>query len=218
MKQVIIGILILLWGAMGITAQVDSTQFLFQNFENALIYYKDGRLFQVPLNYNLLTGFFLFKDKNDNDQLKSFAEPDMVELIKIGDRVFLPTERGATEIIQVDPPFHVQYKGKIRNEEKMGAYGMRSATSAIATYSSIQADGVSHRLQTEKEFLAGIYKLYRIVVNKKKKSFSSEKQFLKIYSKQKDILKQYIDENKIDFDSVGQVLQLYNYAETLPKK
>lgn len=216
MKQFIIGIFILLLGAPGITAQeVDSTQFLFRNFENALIYYKDGRIFQVPINYNLLTGYFLFKDKNDNDQLKSFAEPKMVELIKIGERVFLPTEKGATEIIQVDPPFHVQYRGKIRNEEKLGAYGVRSATSAIATYSSIETDGVSHRLQTEKEILAGVYQLYRIVVNKKKKSFSTEKQFLKIYPKRKDILKQYIDENKIDFHSVDQVLQLFNYAESL---
>lgn len=216
MKQFIIGIFILLLGAPGITAQeIDSTQFLFRNFENALIYYKDGRIFQVPLNYNLLTGYFLFKDKNDNDQLKSFAEPDMVKLIKIGDRVFLPTEKGATEIIQVDPPFHVQYRGKIRNEEKLGAYGIRSATSAIDTYSSVESGGVSHRLQTEKEVLAGVYKLYRVVVNKKKKSFSSEKQFLKIYPKQKEFLQQYIDENKIDFDSVDQVLRLFNYAESL---
>lgn len=215
MKRFIIGICILLMGAAGVTAQIDSTQFLFPKFENALIYYKDGRVFQVPLNYNLVTGYFLFIDKNDNDELKSFAEPDMIKIIKIGTRLFLPTEKGATEIIQVNPLFHVQYKGKVRNEEKLGAYGKRSATSAITTYSSLDSRGVTHQLQTEKEYLTGIYKVYRVEVNGKKKSFITEKQFLKIYPHSKETLKQYIDDKRIDFNSVDQVLQLFNYAETL---
>ena len=47
------------------------------------------------------------------------------------------------------------------------------------------------------------------------KQFSTEKQFLKIFSKHKEQLKQYIDGNKIDFETIGEVKKLCNYALSL---
>lgn len=215
MKKLILTLFISILSIINSIAQIDSTQFLFPSFQEALVTYKDGRQFRVAMNYNLVGGCFLFIDTYDNNEMKRIAEPEMVVNIKIANRIFLPTERGATEIIQTEPAFYVQYKGKIRNQEKLGAYGTRSATSAISTYSSIEANGISHKLETEKAYLMGIYKRYSISKNGKMKKFINEKQFLKIYPKQKKQLEQYIDKNQIDFNVVNQVLQLFNYAETL---
>ncbi len=58
------------------------------------------------------------------------------------------------------------------------------------------------------------YQFY-IEKNKRLKRFSTEKQFLKIFPKHKELLKQYIDGNKIDFETIGEVKKLCNYALSL---
>ena len=60
------------------------------------------------------------------------------------------------------------------------------------------------------------YQFY-IEKNKRLKRFSTEKQFLKLFPKQKELLKKYIDENKVDFNSIEQVVKLCNHAFGIEK-
>lgn len=197
------------------SASIDSTQFLFKNFENGVVYYKDGRQFDVQMNYSLLIKKFLFLDKYDNNRIKEFLEPEMVSTIKIGERLFLPSKGGATEVLQMQPPIFVQYKGSIEWEGKQAGYGGRTETSAIDSYSTYQSGGTIHKLETEKLVLNRINKIYRIERNGKQYRFITEKQFLKAFPEHKVVLKKYIKENKLNFNAVDDVLQLYNYAVTL---
>lgn len=158
-RLIIILLLITIAGANKLTAQIDSVQFLLRNFENGYVYFKDGRVFNVPLNYSLLVKKFLFQDIHDNNNLKEFSEPDMVATIKIGDRTFIPTKDGATEVLQTDPPIFVQYRGSLKWEGKRVGYGGRSETSAVDTYSSFQSGSTMHKLETEKLILNRIDKI-----------------------------------------------------------
>lgn len=99
-RFIIILLLAIISGSNKLAAQIDSAQFLLRNFENGYVYYKDGRTFNVPLNYSLLIKKFLFQDQHDNNNIKEFSEPEMVATIKIGERIFLPTKDGATEVLQ----------------------------------------------------------------------------------------------------------------------
>ena len=96
-RFIIILLLAIISGSNKLAAQIDSAQFLLRNFENGYVYYKDGRTFNVPLNYSLLIKKFLFQDQHDNNNIKEFSEPEMVATIKIGERIFLPTKDGAKE-------------------------------------------------------------------------------------------------------------------------
>lgn len=194
---------------------IDSTQFLLQHFENGHVYYKDGRVFNVPLNYSLLIKKFLFRDKYDKNNIKEFSEPDMVATIKIGERIFLPTKDGATEVLQKDPPIFVQYRGSLKWEGKQVGYGGRSETSAVDSYSSFQSGSTMHKLETEKLILTRIDKIFRIERKGKQYRFINEKQFLKAFPNHKNELKKYADDNKIDFNDIDNVLQIYNYASAL---
>lgn len=215
MKRILLFFLICIIHTTGLVAQIDSTQFLLKGFQDGYVFYKDGRQFNVPMNYSLLVKKFLFLDQNDNNNIKEFLEPEMVATIKIGDRIFLPTKDGATEVLQTDPPLFVQYKGSMRWEGKQVGYGGRSETSAVESYSSFQAGATVHKLETEKLILTSIFKIFRIERNGKQYRFSSEKQFLKAYPEHKEILKEYIKEQNLDFNSVNDVLILYNYATSL---
>ena len=143
-RFIIILLLAIISGSNKLAAQIDSAQFLLRNFENGYVYYKDGRTFNVPLNYSLLIKKFLFHLNiilpcKANNNIKEFSEPEMVATIKIGERIFLPTKDGATEVLQKDPPIFVQYRGALKWEGKQVGYGGRSETSAVDSYSSFQS-------------------------------------------------------------------------------
>lgn len=198
------------------SAQEGKSEYLFNDFQKNLIYYKDGRVFSVKVNYNLARNAFMFIDENDNNNIKLFAEPEMVRTLKIGDRIFQLDSKGlAQELLNQEPYLAVTYRGKSRPEGKQVGYGGRSETASVDSYSSIQSRGHSYKLETEKIILADVEKRYTIKKNKKHKQFLSSKQFLKLYPKeQQETIRAYIKSNKINFDEPQQVLQLVKYAET----
>ena len=72
MKRILLFCLICIVHTTGLVAQIDSTQFLLKGFQDGYVFYKDGRQFQVPMNYSLLIKKFLFLDPNDNNNIKEF--------------------------------------------------------------------------------------------------------------------------------------------------
>jgi hypothetical protein len=190
---------------------------LFEKYQDGMIYYKDGRQFSALLNYDVYERRFLFVDINDGNNIKEFAEPQMVSLIKVGERTFIHKPKDIKEVLQMQPSLFVEYKATLKDKGKNAGYGGRSTTAAISNYSGIQSDGTYHRFDLEDAYVVSenLKKTYYIEVGKKKKRFSTRNDFLKIYPKQQDALKNYIRDNNIDFDAVEQVIQLYNYAATL---
>lgn len=217
MKRALLSLLTCSCLVLSIYAQEELEQgLLLEKYQDGIIYYKDGRQYTALLNYDVQGRCFLFIDVNDHNNIKEFAEPHMISLIKIGNRTFLHDPGNIKEVLQIQPPILVEYKASIIDKGKNSGYGGRSATAAISSYSGIQAsDGTYHRFDVKTTYKVNINKTYFIEVNKKKKRFSREKDFIKIYPKQRDILKKYIKDNKIDFNSSEQVIQLYNYAVTL---
>lgn len=218
MRKLIYSLIICLMAVTGkSSAQEGKSEYLFNDFQKSLIYYKDGRVFSVKVNYNLARNAFMFIDENDNNNIKLFAEPDMVRTLKIDNRIFQLDSKGlAQEHLNQKPYLAVTYRGKSRPEGKQVGYGGRSETASVDSYSSIQSGGHSYNLETEKIILADVEKRYTIKKNKKQKQFQSSKQFLKLYPKeQEETIKAYIKSNKINFDEPQQVLQLVKYAEAL---
>lgn len=200
-----------------LSAQEGNSEYLFNDFQKSLIYYKDGRVFGVKVNYNLARNAFMFIDENDNNNVKLFAEPDMVRVLKINDRIFQLDPKGlAQEHLNQEPYLVVTYRGKSRPQGKQVGYGGRSETASVDSYSSIQSGGHSYNLETEKIIVADVEKRYTIKKNKKQKQFQTPKQFLKLYPKDREeTIRAYIKSNKINFDEPQQVLQLVKYAEAL---
>lgn len=192
----------------------DNSGFLFSRFEDGFVYYRDGRRFNVPLNYNLITGQFIFIDKNDSNLKKEFTEPGMIVAIEVNGRTFLPPSEGATEIIQSEPPFHVSYRGMVKKERSV-AYGGTTQTASVDSYSQIRGVGAIGGTDGTHKSLSDIDKEYKVKVGKKNKRFSNEKQFLKLFPNQKEVLSRYLEEKQVDFDNIPQVLALYNYAYNL---
>lgn len=195
-----------LWG------QDSKAGYLFDSFENALIYYKDGRIFNVPLNYNLLSRQYEFIDKNDNNRKKEFSEAGMIVSIELGKRKFLPPSEGATEIIQPEPAFYVTYQGVAKKKSASVGYGGTTDSGAANSLTGIKGNFIVGGISADQKTLTSIDKVYRVRIGKKMKKFYDKKRFLKLFPRKENELDKYIEENKTNFDIVQQVLDLYNYA------
>lgn len=206
MKYTLI-LLALCFGLLDGWPQEKGSKYLFPEFTDSYVYYKDGRVFQVPTNYDLFGNKFIFIDK-DNEQ-KEFSEPNMILSIKVGTRTFIPTSGNeAAEIIQDNPRLLVQYIGDKRIKKDL-TFGGKSETASVDAYSNLIYGTGDNEKNT---VLVKIDYQFYIEKNKRLKRFSTEKQFLKIFPKQKEQIKQYINENKVDFGSIEQVIKLCNFV------
>lgn len=188
-----------------------SDSYLFKQFQDALVVYKDGRLFNVPANYNLLDNRFVFIDKADQDMEKEFSDLDLIAVIKMGGKDFLPTSGKATEVMQAHPRFYVSYVGYSRQAPKPLTYGGVTETASVDTYSGT---GFINREQSGGRVIKHIDKEYEVQIGKREKTFFNEKTFLKLFPKARhEELKDYIEKQNIDFNIPEQVLQLYMYSQ-----
>ena len=115
--------------------QEDRSFYLFSDFADSYIHYKDGRVFQVRSNYDLLRNRFKFIDKDN--EIKEFADPDMIVSIKVGERIFVLVDRDeAAEVIQANPRILVQYLGQKRIKKDL-TFGGKTETASVDSYSNM---------------------------------------------------------------------------------
>ena len=65
----------------------NTSSFLFDDFQEAVVYFKNGSQFREKMNYNILANKFYFVDRVDN-KVKALSNPQDIQVIKFGNRVF----------------------------------------------------------------------------------------------------------------------------------
>lgn len=189
-----------------------NSPYLFEDFQNAVVFFKDGSQYHEKMNYNLLVDKFFFIDRGDNN-VKVLSNPQDVQVIKFGNRIFYTEGNNGIEILPTNPVLYVQYKGNMRKEVTKGAYGTAAETSSVRTYGGTNANnGQRYDFDPEKLILGSRYNIYWIERKGKKKPFKSFKQFLKLYPKQQKELELFIKENNVDFNDVQQISRLCIHA------
>lgn len=214
MKKLVLIIATLYQSILSIQAQETETRspFLFDEYKEGIVVLENRTQVKGKLNLYLPTGDFFFIDTTDGNKEKVLAKPEEVALIRFGSRVFVPSEDGGMEVLSTEPLFYVLYRAGLRDKGKNAAYGGTSALANIKSYTTNKSGtGV---VSAPTELMVGeLYNVYQI--GKKRKEVRNMKQFLKLYSKQKELLQTYIDENDIHFDNALEMLQLVKYAHSL---
>lgn len=211
MKQLLLVCLYCIYSTSYLIAQDNKalSPYLFDNFKDAVILYKDGRQFGVPVNYDLIAGHFVFIDVKDENLKKEFSDPDLIAIIRVGNKTYLPTEEGATEVIRED--FYVQYVGQTKSGSHDLPYGGTTQTAAVDSYSGLTGKGIISGKKIDNRILVGISNNYEVKIGKKTRRFYDKKSFLKLVPKQeRHEAEKYLDSKQIDFNSVSQVMELFD--------
>lgn len=214
MKKLLSALCLVYCAVFTVCAQeTESTSpFLFDEYKEAIVFMKDMSRVRGKLNLYRPTGEFHFIDEQDKNQIKILSQPEKITMIRFGNRIFLPLEKGAVEVLSSNPLLHVQYKASIQDKGKTVGYGGTSSLVNVKSYSSNRSGTgvVSDPLQL---VVGNLYNVYYI--GKKQKEISSMKQLLKYYSKHKETLEKYIKEKDIEFNNALQIMQLVQYAHSL---
>ena len=158
----------------------DNSSYLFDEFQDCLIVYKDGRQFTAPVNYDLIKKHYVFKDPEQQE--KEFSDPELIAVLRIGNRSFLIGKQEAIEVIQAQPKFNVIYTGDTRRAPKKISYGGTTQTASVDNYSGLTGTGLSGGIQ-DAQRITGINKMYEVSVGKKTKRFYNKKSFFKAFLK-----------------------------------
>ncbi|MDD4776954.1 MAG: hypothetical protein PHV53_01565 [Fermentimonas sp.] len=193
----------------------DNSKYLFEEFQDAYIYYKDGRVFAVPVNFDLEKGIYVFID-NATKEVNEFTDPDMVVSMHVGDRIFMMSKGKATEVIQAEPKFHVFYTAQKKKAPSGISYGGTSETASVDSYKGLAGKGLISGIQSDNRIVADVSKSYEVRIGRRDRSFYNQRSFVRLFPKNKrDTINTYIEEKKVDFNSSEQVLELYQFATEL---
>ena len=214
MRKIVLILATLCQSLLAIQAQetISSSPFLFDDYKEGIVVLENRSQVKGKLNIYLPTGDIYFIDATDGNKEKVMAKPEEVAFIRFGSRVFVPSGDGGMEVLSTEPLFYVLYRAGLRDKGKNAAYGGTSTLANIKSYSANKSGTgvVSDPVKLE---VGQRYNVYKI--GKKLKEVRNMKQFLKLYSKQKELLQTYIDENDIHFDNALEMLQLVKYAHSL---
>ncbi len=117
---------------------------------------------------------------------KEFSDPELIAVLRIGNRSFLIGKQEAVEVIQAQPKFNVIYTGDTRRAPKKISYGGTTQTASVDNC-RINDIGLSGGIQDAQRIVTGINKTYEVGVGKKTKRFYNKKSFLKLFPKKQQV-------------------------------
>lgn len=218
MKKALIPLLLIALSAPQLRAQeeVDQSLFLYPLYVEGEVFLTNNLRSNGQLNLFLPTGEFYFLDDTDGNKEKILTNIEDVHLVKLGSRLFFPSENGTLEILSSDPQLYVQYKLTLTEKARKVAFGGTSQLANVKTF-SMNSTGTGVSLDPMKLEVKDRYNIYWIEHKGKQKELRNMKQFLKHYSKHKVQLQEFIDAKNIQFNNAEQMLSLFRYANQLEK-
>lgn len=213
MKRFILLLLISL-NIAGLKAQLaDKELYLFDDFIDWKVNFKDGTSMSQKLNYNFyLEKLCLLDVQSDNIMIAQGLE--RVLNFEVDGRVLRIDGKRLIETLSTAPLIEVSYQKGVRQVSNVG-YGGTSETASVKTYIPLQdawkrSESVMRNLKVDE-----MRYIYFMEKGGEKQEFRNSRQFLKLYPAHEAQLKKYIKANSVKFTDTSKVLQLIRYAETL---
>ncbi len=190
-----------------------STPYLFPQFTEGTIVFKDGSTHTGMLNYNSAVDEMQFI--GPNEQILSFAEPEKVATVTIANRRFMNHQNRFVEILVAGPISLFLRIHQKRFAEKIGAYGGASGTTSIDSYSSYKGnDGRYTDLSPNEAVTYKAEYLFYLLRGDKMKMVLTKSELLKYFPSVKELLKQEMEQQNVKFDDVESVKRIISWINT----
>jgi hypothetical protein len=187
-------------------------------FTRGVVLMKAGERNEAMLNYNALTEEMIF---DNNGQKRAITESEMlrVDTVYIGDRRFVELNGRFVEMAHHSAwDLFIEHKCKVEEAGKPSGYGGTSQTSAATAVSSLYSQGrVVYNLKLPDEYQAKPYRIYLLRKNGEIKKFSSMRELRKLYQDEKDLYKEYVKANPLEYEDQERMIQFIQYLESNAK-
>lgn len=188
--------------------------YLFDDYHDAVVYFRDGRKSAEKVNYNLVESALYFIDKRDG-QVKVVSNYQAIDSLIIARRTFLLDGNTALEKVSPAPIVYIRFNASSKYKPQTIGYGLSSELASVDAYSSASFQGIRTDLQGKEREVSKISHDYIIEKAGKRSRFSSFKQLYRIYPGQRATLEQYVAQHELDFNDVAGMIALCRYAGSL---
>ncbi len=197
------------------TLEGTSPQFLFPEFIKSKVRMKNGQENIIILNYNTVSEKMVYQKDNN---LYDLINPEMTDTIFILKSKFVPIGKVYYEVIQVAPiPLFVQFKSELLPPGTPAGYGGTSQVSntPISTVSESFQSNSNQKLPADFKVKTDL--IYWLRKDGNMLSFTTARQFIKLFPDRESVLKQFIKENHIKIDRQSDVIMLAEYVNKIIK-
>jgi hypothetical protein len=201
-----------------ISAMPRDAMYVFPEFTQGKVYFKNGIIDSAKFNYNTLVNEMQFLDEQGN--ILTIANPQNVAYVMIMQRVFYyVSEKSFAEILISHDNIKLLAKRKIKHDyrqEKTAAYGMASATTAVSNYSKMYYDnGQQTNLAIRRDMHFTIIDEYLLEIDDKFVKLSGKSVFIKAFPAVKNEINEYVKIKKTNFKKETDLMQLTRYCINL---
>lgn len=199
--------------ALVTTAQAYDPLFIFEQFSNAKIHFKNRSVTVAAMNYDAVNDKMYFKN---NGELMELSNQEMIDSISwAGKRSFITNGKSYLEKVNLDNgTCYIAWRIKNVNVGSAGAYGTTTqgkvesiSVRSLGVFSA--TDAASHSGDVFQQKNANEYYL---PIDGKFKKVTNLKHLYKLYPEHKDAIKEYADKEKIKMNEPLSVLQVLNYC------
>lgn len=192
--------------------------YLFPEFQQGTVLLKNGTLYTVKLNYNCISGIMLFKD--EEDQTLAFSDVNAVVAVTIGDRVFI--KGGGDSFYEQKSAgngfYYILWSAKVISNEKGGAYGTYSSTTAVTSYSGFTgSDGKFTSLKPNERMVTALDSSFYLKINNRFRKINSAKSLTKLFKGHEPEVESFVKEQSIDFNKSSDMERVVVFCEKFAK-
>lgn len=199
--------------ALVATAQANDPLFIFDQFYNAKIHFKNRSVTVAPMNYDAVNDRMYFKQGSDMMELTNQESIDSISWA--GKRCFITHGKNFLEKIKLDNgTCYIAWRIRNINVGSVGALG--SVTQGKVENISVRSMGV-FSAEDAKSHNADVFQQknaneYYLPMDGKFKKITNKKHILKLYPAHKSEIEAYMDKENIKMQEPLSVLQLLNFC------
>jgi len=194
----------------------NSAQFLFNDYQNADIYLKNGKITNTDINYNVFFQEIWYKD---NNQYFVINEPNKIEYIEFANFNLVILNKKIYETIAYSNKYKILKHREINFEsinQNNGVYGTSTTTASadyLTTYIT-RPDGINN-IKKESEEKFELLNRFFISDNDGNIYNLTKRRLYRLFKNNKNSIKTYFKENNINLHNEKDIIDLFRYIVSL---
>ncbi len=188
-------------------------RYRYPEFVNGRIWLNKGIYSDKMLNYDFLSGEVEYIRGKDTLAIANGA--DIRYIVAAGDTFYFNKGAYLEQIYGQAPKVALKQYIKLKETQKQDSYGTSGAGSAINSYGMLPSQGGFYKLVANEDMV--FQRTIEYYLSDLTGGFApfDRKNVLKIFSSDKDKIKEYLKSNKIDFDNRDDLIKLAGYLSGL---
>jgi hypothetical protein len=190
-------------------------QFLFPKFSKGILRMKDGRALTATLNYNMLDENMVFEQKG---VYMIVDKPGDIDTVSLNNSSFVYINKAFYDVVcKGNVTIFIEHKCRLSPAGSATAYGMTSKTLGPTAVWSMQSGNQFRNLDLPSDVTVSDATVFWVKTDGKMTKFQNEKQFIKIFPGNEDVIKNFIKKSGIDIKTPAGLAMLGQFCNDLPK-